>query len=65
MKNPEQIAFWRNRITKIIMRPFSISLLTPRFERGFSNTEDTVLTVHGENGIIRLASEKQRSRRNI
>lgn len=57
MKNPEQIAFWRNRI-EIIMRPFR-SLSYAAFERGFSDTEDTVLTVHGENEIIRLTSENR------
>ncbi|WP_269091619.1 RQC-minor-2 family DNA-binding protein [Priestia megaterium] len=57
MKNPEQIAFWCNRI-EIIMRPFR-SLSSTAFERGFSDTEDTVLTVHGENEIIRLTSENR------
>jgi hypothetical protein len=57
MKNPEQIAFWRNRI-EIIMRPFR-SLPYTAFERGFSDAEDTILTVHGENEIIRLTSENR------
>ena len=40
------------------MRPFR-SLPYTAFERGFSDTEDTVLTVHGENEIIRLTSENR------
>ncbi|MFP7735974.1 hypothetical protein ACLHDF_21730 [Priestia aryabhattai] len=57
MKNPEQIAFWRNRI-EIIMRPFrSLSFIA--FERGFSDTEDAVVNVHGENEIMHVTSENR------